>query len=296
MNRALLLKKNLFMERCSRFHKIKGLLMLLGVLLGATAFSQTTVTGKVTSADSVLSDVTVAVKNGTAATKTNINGDFSIAAAVGDILVFTFVGFTTQEVKVTSNRVINISLVSQSRQLNDVVVVGYGTQRKGSITGAVSSIKAADLVRTPSSTVSSALVGKIQGVTARQATGRPGAGTTLQIRNLGTPLYVIDGVPQSEGQFNNIGMEDIENISVLKDGSAALYGFRASNGVVLVGHKEQPYCKQLLPVAESYALYFCFQCRRLCTGTGRSRTKRRLNTYYYTRNFGEMAAGQRKRF
>ena len=238
MNFGLPLKKNLFMKRCNLFHKIKMLLVLPGILVGVTAFSQTTVTGKVTSADSVLSDVTVAVKNGTAATKTNASGDFSIIAAQGDMLVFTYVGFTTQEVKLTKNTLINISLVSQSRQLNDVVVVGYGTQRKGSITGAVSSIKSADLVRTPSSTVSSALVGKIQGVTARQATGRPGAGTTLQIRNLGAPLYVIDGVPQSEGQFNNIGMEDIENISVLKDASASLYGFRASNGVVLVTTKK----------------------------------------------------------
>ena len=226
------------MELCTPSHKLKGVLVPVLLLLAVTGFSQTTVTGKVASADSALSEVTVMVKKTAVATKTNSAGEFSITASAGDILVFTYVGFTAQEVKVPVNRQVFISLLPQSRQLNDVVVVGYGTQRKGSITGAVSSIKSADLVRTPSSTVSSALVGKIQGVTARQATGRPGAGTTLQIRNLGAPLYVIDGVPQSEGQFNNIGMEDIENISVLKDASASLYGFRASNGVVLVTTKK----------------------------------------------------------
>jgi len=218
---------------------VKFFLVCFPLLFSSIAFTQQIkISGRVTKSDTALAGVTVKVKNNTAATKTDDSGNFSISADTDATLVFTYVGFTSQEIKIANRTRIDIGLQEESQQLNDVVVVGYGTQRKGSITGAVSSIKAADLMRTPSSTTSGALVGKIQGITARQQTGRPGAGTTIQIRNLGAPLFVIDGVPQSEGQFNNIGMEDIENISVLKDASASLYGFRASNGVVLVTTKK----------------------------------------------------------
>lgn len=219
--------------------KLKAITLASCLLISLSVFSQTvTVTGKVTSADTALGGVTVRVKNAATATRTDDQGNFSIKALPNATLLFSFVGFTGQEIKVSNRTNIDVGLQAESQQLNDVVVVGYGTQRKGSVTGAVSSIKSSDLIRTPSSTTSGALVGKIQGITARQPTGRPGASTTIQIRNLGSPLFVIDGVPQSEGQFNNIGLEDIENISVLKDASASLYGFRASNGVVLVTTKK----------------------------------------------------------
>lgn len=167
---------------------------------------------------------------------TDINGAFKLKAPRNSSIQISTLGYQSQDVPVGEN--LKIKLLPSTSKLDQVVVVGYGTQKKGSITGAVSSINSDDLVRTPSVTTAGALVGKIQGVTARQSTGRPGAAATIQIRNLGNPLYVIDGVPQSEGQFNNIGMEDIENISVLKDASATIYGFRASNGVVLVTTKK----------------------------------------------------------
>lgn len=207
------------------------LLLLLCTFVSA---QQVIITGKVVVGDSALADVTVSVRNSTIATKTNETGFYSIQVPSNSTLVFTSVGFVTKEVRVGSSSVINTELEFQSLQLNDVIVVGYGTQRKGNITGSVSSIKSDEIMRTPASTTSSAIVGRVAGITARQATGRPGQGTSIQIRNLGTPLYVIDGVPQSEGQFNNVSSEDIESISILKDGSAALYGVRASNGVVLV--------------------------------------------------------------
>jgi TonB-linked SusC/RagA family outer membrane protein len=180
----------------------------------------------------------VSITGGVAALSTKVDGTFTVKAAKGATLTFTSTGYAAKTVVVNGTEVLTIVLTEAKTDLSEVVVVAYGTQKKGSVTGAVSSIRSADLVRSTSATTSGALVGKIQGVTARSPTGRPGASTTLQIRNLGTPLFVIDGVPQSEGQFNNLGLEDIENISVLKDASAAIYGFRASNGVVLVTTKK----------------------------------------------------------
>lgn len=235
-----------------RFHCF-ALFVLLFVF--QTGFGQqSTITGKVRSGDSVLSGVTVVVKNTGTATKTGDDGAFTVKAAPKATLVFTSIGFETQEVKLTSDAPLDINLVVQNQSLNDVVVVGYATQRKGSVTGAVSSINSADLMRTPQSTTSGALVGKVQGITARQTTGRPGASTAIEIRNLGAPLYVIDGVPQSEGQFNNISAEDIENISILKDASATVYGFRASNGVVLVTTKKGRINRSSFNVNTYYAL------------------------------------------
>ena len=125
-----------------------------------------------------------------------------------------------------------------NQTLNEVVVQGFGIQqKKESLTGAISSINAKDVSRSLSTTVSGALVGKIAGINSRQTDGRPGASTSIQIRNMGTPLYVIDGVVKDEGQFNNLDQNDIEQVSILKDASAAIYGVRAANGVVVVTTK-----------------------------------------------------------
>src|SRR5688572_5002819 len=208
-------------------------------LCALSSFAQeSTVTGRVSRGDSALAYVTVTVKNSSTGTKTDESGVYRITTRPDATLVFTSVGFEPQEVRIEGRSVVNVELKLTDQQLEDVIVVGYGTQRRGNITGAVANIRSSDLMRTPASTTTSALVGRVAGITARQTTGRPGQGTTFQIRNLGDPLYVIDGVPQSEGQFNNISSEDIESISILKDAAAALYGFRASNGVVLVTTKK----------------------------------------------------------
>ena len=127
-----------------------------------------------------------------------------------------------------------ISDVDGSFNLN-----GFGlSQKKETLTGAISSVSSKEIEKTSAVTTSGSLVGKIAGINARQADGRPGSGFQLQIRNMGRPLYVIDGVQKDEGQFNNIDFNDIESISILKDASASIYGVRAANGVVVVNTKK----------------------------------------------------------
>jgi TonB-linked SusC/RagA family outer membrane protein len=185
-----------------------------------------------------LPGVNVLQKGTSNGTQTNTDGKFTIKVPdQGAVLVFSFVGYKSQEVPASSAGAISVKLVSDSQSLDDVVVVGYGTQSQRTVTGAVGVVKSEDLTRTPASAATSALVGRVPGVTARQADARPGNGTTVQIRNMGTPLYVIDGVVSDEGSFNNLGLDDIDNISILKDASAAIYGLRAANGVVLVTTK-----------------------------------------------------------
>ena len=112
------------------------------------------------------------------------------------------------------------------------------SQKKATLTGAVAAIASTDIERSNATTASGALVGKIAGINTRQNDGRPGASTQLQIRNMGAPLYVIDGVVSDDGQFNHMDFNDIESISILKDASAAIYGVRAANGVVVVTSKK----------------------------------------------------------
>lgn len=180
----------------------------------------------------------VIVKGTTTGTVTDMDGNFSLDVPVGTTLEVSYVGYLTQAVVVNSN-LFSIVLKENSTQLSEVVVTGFGlSQKKATLTGAVSSIGANDLSRSVSSTTSGALVGKMPGVNSRQADGRPGSTTNIQIRNMGNPLYVIDGVQKDAGQFNNIDFNDIESVAVLKDASAAIYGVRAANGVVVVTTKK----------------------------------------------------------
>ncbi|WP_223816183.1 SusC/RagA family TonB-linked outer membrane protein [Adhaeribacter rhizoryzae] len=186
-----------------------------------------------------LPGVTVLVKGTTNGTATNPDGGFTLNVPNGTgTLVISFIGYVTQEVPINNRTTVNVTLAPDAKALEEVVVVGYGTQTRGTVTGAVSQIQATDIARTTSTTATGALVGKVQGITARQADARPGAGTSIQIRNMGTPLYVIDGVTSDAGQFNNLAVDDIESVSILKDASAAIYGLRAANGVILVTTKK----------------------------------------------------------
>lgn len=198
-----------------------------------------TLTGQVVDEkNNPLPGVSVVVKGSTQGTTTSTEGNFSIT--VDDdakVLTFSFIGYTTRDVNIGSQSKFNVSLVPSTEDLTEVVVVGYGTQSSATLTGAVSSVQAKDLIRTPSIGTSDALVGRVQGITARKADARPGNATSIQIRNMGTPLYVIDGVPSDAANFNNLGQNDIESISILKDASAAIYGLRAANGVILVTTK-----------------------------------------------------------
>jgi TonB-linked SusC/RagA family outer membrane protein len=234
--------------------KPKWFLLSLLFFFSSALFAQTTVTGRVAVGDTALDGVTVQLKGTSNATRTDNAGRFRISAPSNGTLVFTFIGFAPQEIPINGRTTVDAQLQSTNQQLTDVVVVGYSTQRRGTVSGAISTIGAKDLVTTPATTTSGALVGKVQGITARSPDSRPGRGVNIQIRNMGNPLFVIDGVPytggstnttafgltQGSGQdvFNTLGLEDIENITILKDASASIYGLRAANGVVLVTTKK----------------------------------------------------------
>ncbi|WP_346237698.1 TonB-dependent receptor [Niabella insulamsoli] len=181
--------------------------------------------------------VTVSVKSKPSNALSDNDGKYTVGAGANDILVFSSIGYKTIEVPVNSRTQINVTLEGSTQSLNEVIVVAYGQQKRQNVTSSISTVTSEELTISPVPTVSQALIGKIAGVNTRVPDGRPGANARLQIRNLGTPLFVIDGVPSGEDQFNNINPEDIESLSVLKDGSAAIYGLQASNGVVLVTTK-----------------------------------------------------------
>ncbi|MFI2743817.1 SusC/RagA family TonB-linked outer membrane protein [Zhouia sp. PK063] len=200
---------------------------------------QIKVKGTVTDGDGVpLLGASIVVKGTKQGTVTDFDGNYSIDADAGATLVFSYVGYVTQEVVVDNKTTVDVTLKENTQSLQEVVITGYSSQEKKSLTGAISTVKSDELEKVHGgSTVSSGLAGKIPGVSFRMSDGRPGSGAAVQIRNMGSPLYIIDGVPQDEGQFNNISPNDIESISVLKDASAAIYGVRAGNGVVVVTTK-----------------------------------------------------------
>lgn len=154
---------------------------------------------------------------------TDMDGAFSLTVAPDAVLEISYIGYVTQSVSVKGKSTLNITLREDSQALEEVVVTGFGlSQKKATLTGAVTAVGSEDISRSVASTASGALVGKIAGLNTRQTDGRPGATTSIQIRNMGDPLYVIDGVQSDAGQFNNIDFNDIESISVLKDASAAI--------------------------------------------------------------------------
>ncbi|QNL47964.1 TonB-dependent receptor [Olivibacter sp. SDN3] len=196
------------------------------------------ITGTVISVtEEPLPGVTVSVKNKNRVILTDENGKYAIKALEEDILVFTSIGYETLEIPIEKRLEVNVTLTALPQSLNEVVVVGYGEQRRADVTASISTVTSDELTESPVPTLSQALIGKTAGVTSRAPDGRPGAEANIQIRNLGTPLYVIDGVPSGAQQFNNLNAEDIESLSILKDASAAVYGLRAANGVVLVTTK-----------------------------------------------------------
>lgn len=205
------------------------------------------VTGKVLSADDQqpLPGATVVVKGTNRATITDMDGAFSIQASSGEILVISFIGFTENEIAVQSGQTIyEVALSLSTADLSEVVVVGYGSQRKADITSAVSVIDMKAIGNVPTTNVSRLLQGQAAGVQVRQQSGRPGEEMQITIRGLGSlgagsqPLFVVDGFPIGNSLGQNLNPSDIESITVLKDAaSTAIYGARGSNGVVLITTK-----------------------------------------------------------
>lgn len=201
-----------------------------------------TLTGRVTDANGEeLIGAVVKVVGTASGAVTDIDGKFSLtfSGKQNTSISVSMIGYVTKTVRAAEaqNGTLNIVLQEDNQALEEVVVVGYGAIKKESLTSAISNIKSEDLARTAAINTSGALAGKIPGINSRQSDGRPGQWTSISIRNMGTPLYVVDGVQMDEGQFNNIDYNDIENISVLKDASASIYGVRAANGVVVVTTK-----------------------------------------------------------
>lgn len=223
--------------------KFLGLIALM--LITLVGWAQTkTLTGVVTSDvdGSPLEGVTILVKNGTTATQTNAAGEFSITAATGQTLIFSYAGYTTQEAVVGESLVLNISLSVEDDRLDEVVVVGYGTQRRSKITAAISKLDNQVLETGLRSNPAQALAGTIPGLRVSTGTGRPGSLPAIILRGgtnfdgSGSPLIIMDG--QVRGSLSDINPEDISSIEVLKDASAtAIYGARASNGVILITSK-----------------------------------------------------------
>lgn len=185
--------------------------------------------------------VSVMVKGTQTGTVTDVNGKYALSAETGSTLVFTFIGYAKQEVVVGSNQQVNIKLLPLNNMLNEVVAIGYQSVRKSDVTGAISSVKASEL-NLSAPTLGQALVGKVAGVQVSQTSGAPYQSTKIRVRGIGSfnassdPLYVIDGYPAGNDVF--INPDDIESIDVLKDAaSAAIYGSRASGGVVIITTK-----------------------------------------------------------
>src|SRR5699024_3917386 len=189
-----------------------------------------------------IANVGVTVKGTELGGVTSEAGEFSLKVSQqSGTVVLSHQGYEQKEVDFNeADKELEVTMVPKEQEaIEEVVVTGFGMeQKKESLTSASSTLSAEDIKRSNASTTSGALVGKIPGLNSRQTAGRPGASTSLQIRNMGEPLYVIDGVQKDAGQFNNLDCNDIENISVLKDASASIYGVRAANGVIVVTTKK----------------------------------------------------------
>jgi len=204
---------------------------------GIAAQQQSSVSGKVTdSSGSPLPGVTVVIKGTTQGTITDPQGNYTLPNAPGNAtLQFSFVGMKTQEIAISGKTAIDVMMVDETVGIEEVVAVGYGTQKKANLIGSVVEVKSDKLVNIPSANVTSLLAGKLPGIVSRQLSGEPGAdAANISIRGFGNALTIVDGV---ERNYNQIDPNEIESISVLKDASAAIYGARAGNGVILVTTK-----------------------------------------------------------
>ena len=221
------------------------ILIVIFMLSSQVNAQQRTVSGTVRAEEDgePLVGVTVSLKGTTFGTTTNDNGGYSISVPNNaSVLVFTYVGYTSREITVGSNQTINVSLTTDDRSLDEIVVVGYGTQRKSDLTGSVSSVKGEDLTMLPTQRADQALQGRAAGVLVLNTDGAPGGNTTIRIRGMNSiqggnsALIVIDGL--QGGNLNSLNPNDIESMEVLKDASAtAIYGSQGANGVILITTK-----------------------------------------------------------
>ncbi|WP_026473367.1 SusC/RagA family TonB-linked outer membrane protein [Alkaliflexus imshenetskii] len=228
-----------YFKLLARFAAITGFI-LLSI---STAYAQERqITGVVTDAfNEPLPGVNVVVKGTLRGTITDVSGKYTIDAGNDQTLLYSFVGFTDKEVAIGNQSVINVVLEESARAIDEVVVVGYGVQRKSVVTAAISSVKAEELERSSIGRVEHAIQGRTSGVTVLPHSGSPGAGVKVRVRGTGSngnsePLYIVDGM--KTGSINDINPNDISSVEILKDAaSAAIYGTEGANGVVLITTK-----------------------------------------------------------
>ncbi len=226
--------------------KFSGILTLILAFVVQISFAQEkTISGTVIDESGLpLPGTTVLVKGTSSGTSSDFDGKYSIKAKQGDILVFSFVGYTAQEATIGSSSIVNVTMLEDAAALEEVVVVAYGTQKKEEITGSVTTLKTEQLSDIPTASVVQGLVGQVSGVQIINQSGAPGADPTVRFRGIGSinsssaPLYVVDGVVFN-GNLNSINPQDIDSMTFLKDASAnALYGSRGANGVVIITTKK----------------------------------------------------------
>ncbi len=279
------MKKNLNVQfsfvRVSRFLTfailttmfLSGYTFAAPTAINVAASARVGITGVVKDAKGLpLPGVTIKIKGTNSGTSTDMDGKFHLNLPTGkETLVFTFVGFKTKEVAVNGKTTLDVTLADDSQALDEVVVVGYGVQKKTHLTGAVSQMKLDEVADLPTPNIATAIAGRLIGVGVSGGTSRPGSPTTITVRNpvsyfgkdggSTSPLYVIDDIIQITpgGQpdatlFNSLDPSEIESVSVLKDASAAIYGSRAANGVVLVKTKRGKSGKPSISYSGSYAI------------------------------------------
>lgn len=198
--------------------------------------------------------VNVMIKGTTVGTITNMDGVYQLSTPETGTLQFLFIGYENQDIVIGSSNVINVALKPQFIGLDEVIAVGYGTQKRGSLTGAISSVKGDEIMASKGQNIQNMLTGKLPGVRVIQKTSEPGDfSNQFDIRGFGNPLIVVDGVPR--GDFQRLDPSEIESVSVLKDASAAVYGVRAANGVILVTTKKGDKGAPKL----SYSMYYGLQ-------------------------------------
>lgn len=203
------------------------------------------ITGKVTEkSGNSLPGVSVYIKGSSSGTITDLDGNYTIEAASSDVIVFSFVGYLTEETTVGNQVKIDITLIEDIIGLDEVIVTGYGVQKKSDVTGSIASVSGEKLAEMPVASIDQALQGKAAGVNIVAQSGRPGESAIIQIRGIGSintidPLIIIDGIRSSASTFSNLNINDVESIEILKDASsAAIYGASGGNGVILVTTKK----------------------------------------------------------
>ena len=225
--------------------KLKQLLLFSFIILGASlGYAQQSLSGSVVDGAGPLPGVTIIEKGTNNGTTSDFDGNYTLSTSGQDaVLVFTYIGFLTQEIPVGTSSTIDVQLIEDIQGLEEVVVTGYGTQKKATLTGSIATISGEALVKSASPNLGTALAGKVAGLYIDTGNGAPGADNpAIRIRGTNTfnnssALIVIDGIPNRAGGLGRINPADIESISVLKDASAAIYGARAANGVILVTTK-----------------------------------------------------------